>query len=104
MLGGKPTMVALREVCWDGCHLQLEILRISRARNGQRSSTGRWPCSWSPFYAFITCKQEGMSECEACQYGRCPRICIGHVVPRRPNAREVGEILLGIAVMTQPPH
>ena len=28
---------------------------------------------------------------------------IGHVLPRRTNVREVGEILLGIAVMTRPP-
>jgi len=45
-----------------------------------------------------------MNAFEGCQYGRCPGICIGHVLPRRPNTREVGRILLGIAVMTQPPH
>jgi len=40
-----------------------------------------------------------MSASEGCQYGRGPGIWIGHVLPRRPNIREVGEILLGIAVM-----
>jgi len=45
-----------------------------------------------------------MSAFEGCLYGRCPEIWIGHGLPWRPNVREVGEILLGIAVMTQPPH
>jgi len=36
------------------------------------------------------------------QNGRGPGIWIGHVLSQRPNVREVGEILLGIAVMTQP--
>jgi len=44
-----------------------------------------------------------MSAFEGGQNGRGPGIWIGHVLPLRPNVREVGEILLGIAVMSQPP-
>jgi len=58
------------------------------------------------FYAlaFIICMQKGMSAFEGCQHGRCAGIWIGHVLPQRPNVCEVDEILLGIAVMTQPLH
>jgi len=45
-----------------------------------------------------------MSAFEGCQNGRGAGFWIGHILPWRPNVGEVGEILLGIAVMTQPPH
>jgi len=43
-------------------------------------------------------------QARGCQNGRSPGIWIGCVLPQRPNVREVSEMLLGIAVMTQPPH
>jgi len=52
----------------------------------------------------MLCKQKDMSAFEGCQNGRGPGLWIENVLPRRPNVSEVGEILLGIAVMTQLPH
>ena len=41
---------------------------------------------------------------EGCQNVRGPGFWNGNILPRRPNVREVREILLGIAVMTQTEH
>jgi len=91
----NPGKVALSEVYWDVCHLQSDFAY----QQGPQWPPGHWtrtlqlvPILCIHNLQAIICKQKGMSAFEGCQYGRCPGIWIGHVLPWRPNVREVSEI------------